>query len=164
MSEPVSYFPPGRYCKHTETVFVKRTLSNGTKQHGVQCTTCGKWRALKNVAIPITATLVDFNETLHKTFWDSTVTQRLDAWTKEAAERLEARCEEYAEYRKTAKWKAKVARVLARDNYTCQGCLKREATQAHHLTYDHIFDEPLFDLVAICRVCHEAVSKQDGRI
>ena len=29
------------------------------------------------------------------------------------------------------------------------------ATQAHHLTYEHMGDEFLWELKAVCRPCHE---------
>ena len=29
------------------------------------------------------------------------------------------------------------------------------ATQAHHLIYERVFDEPLFDLISICTPFHE---------
>lgn len=38
--------------------------------------------------------------------------------------------------------------------FMCEGCLERPATQVHHLHYQRVFDECLFDLVAICDRCH----------
>jgi hypothetical protein len=56
----------------------------------------------------------------------------------------------------TKAWKAKRLQVMERDKWTCQVCKKNVATDVHHLTYDHIFNEPLSDLMAICRNCHES--------
>lgn len=67
----------------------------------------------------------------------------------------------YREYLKSEKWEAKRRMVMTRDRNLCQGCLTAEATQVHHKTYDRVFDEPLFDLVAICKDCHEKI--HDGR-
>ena len=64
----------------------------------------------------------------------------------------------YVEYLQSAEWKAKSARVLKRDKYLCQNCLAATATDAHHTTYRHVFNEPLFDLVALCRPCHEEIT------
>jgi hypothetical protein len=50
---------------------------------------------------------------------------------------------------------------MERDGDICQSCGVAVATQVHHLTYKHIFEEPLFDLVAICDECHEMVSRRD---
>lgn len=53
--------------------------------------------------------------------------------------------------------------MLTRDNYLCQGCRVRRATQVHHLTYDHVGNEFLFELVAICETCHTRLhDKQDN--
>jgi len=43
---------------------------------------------------------------------------------------------------------------MARDNHMCQYC-GGEATEVHHLTYENIGNEPLEDLIAICRLCHK---------
>ena len=61
----------------------------------------------------------------------------------------------YLEYLQTPQWFAKRKAVLARDKHICQSCLTAAATQAHHTTYEHLFNEPLFELVSVCRTCHE---------
>lgn len=67
---------------------------------------------------------------------------------------------EYATYLDSPEWFAKRDLVLERDNHLCQaqcdGCTKR-ANHVHHLTYKHLFNEPLFDLVSVCRSCHNKV-------
>lgn len=63
--------------------------------------------------------------------------------------------QKYYEYLKTPQWHAKRKAVLERDNYVCRGCLTAQATIVHHLTYDHVFDELLFELVAVCKPCHD---------
>ena len=68
------------------------------------------------------------------------------------------RKEQYRMYLASKEWKKRRARVMDRDNYLCRICGKR-ATEVHHLTYDRIFDEPLYDLVAICRECHEVITE-----
>jgi len=62
---------------------------------------------------------------------------------------------DYNTYLNSDRWKIKRAAVLDRDKYICQGCLQNKATQVHHLSYKRVFNEPLFDLVAICDDCHE---------
>lgn len=71
---------------------------------------------------------------------------------------------EYEAYINSPEWKAKSALVLRRDNYECKanlsGCRGR-ATDAHHLTYEHFRNEPLFDLIAVCRPCHDKITNMD---
>lgn len=68
---------------------------------------------------------------------------------------------DYNAYLLTDKWAAKRRAVLQRDKGICQACLSRPAKQCHHLTYAHVFDEPLFDLIAVCIPCHDKITKMD---
>jgi len=68
---------------------------------------------------------------------------------------------QYTAYLLTPEWRSKADRVLARDAWVCQACLRNRATQAHHLTYKHVFNEPLFELIAVCRPCHEKITRLD---
>jgi len=54
-------------------------------------------------------------------------------------------------------WKNKRDVVLKRDNYICQGCLKNKATEVHHLTYDNIYNELFFQLISVCKPCHNII-------
>lgn len=82
--------------------------------------------------------------------------------SKEAREQYEQdylrkRREYYDAYIKSERWANKRAMVLKRCSQTCEGCGVRPATQVHHLTYEHLGDELLFELVGLCRDCHERV-------
>jgi len=65
--------------------------------------------------------------------------------------------DKYHAYLKTKDWFSKRIKVLKRDNFICQACLENKATQVHHLTYDRVFNEPLFDLVSVCDPCHNSI-------
>ena len=60
----------------------------------------------------------------------------------------------YQCYLLSEQWKTRRSAVMARDNHMCQYC-GGEATEVHHLTYENIGNEPLEDLIAICRLCHK---------
>jgi len=68
--------------------------------------------------------------------------------------------EEYTRYLRSAKWRTKQQSVMKRDGYKCRLCGKR-ATIVHHLTYARIFNEQPYDLVAVCKTCHELLHKLD---
>lgn len=68
----------------------------------------------------------------------------------------------YLEYLQSDKWKEKRKLVLRRDNFLCQSCLSNEAQQVHHLTYKHLANEPLFDLVSVCSYCHNQITQMDN--
>lgn len=61
----------------------------------------------------------------------------------------------YDEYLLTNKWQNIRSLVLERDNYICQGCLNSKAKDVHHTTYANLFDELLFQLIPLCRSCHQ---------
>lgn len=65
----------------------------------------------------------------------------------------------YHEYLKTENWKVKRDLVLKRDKHICQGCLTNEATEVHHLTYENIFNEFVFELISLCNNCHLLIHK-----
>lgn len=67
----------------------------------------------------------------------------------------------YNVYLNSDKWKEKARRVRERDGGICQACCIRQATQVHHKTYEHVGDEPLFDLVSICDKCHDHLTAID---
>ncbi len=68
----------------------------------------------------------------------------------------------HAEYIKSPEWKIKRKLVLERDNYKCLSCLSANATEVHHLSYKHLGNEPLFELVSICRRCHQEIYNMDN--
>lgn len=63
----------------------------------------------------------------------------------------------YDEHLSSPEWRMMRARVLARDENKCQGCLARPARHVHHLTYDHLGDELLFELISLCEFCHQKI-------
>jgi 5-methylcytosine-specific restriction endonuclease McrA len=97
--------------------------------------------------------------------------ERREAERAEALARQRAFDEEQA--RKDREWHAKYdahllsdqwvklrRKVIRRAHGICEGCGERAATQIHHLTYDMLGDEMLFQLVGLCKRCH---SKIHGR-
>lgn len=81
---------------------------------------------------------------------------RLDELKAAAAERAQpGNREEYSDYLRSPKWQALRSKILARARGTCEGCLEAPAEDVHHLSYDHKGGEFAFELVALCRGCHE---------
>jgi len=69
----------------------------------------------------------------------------------------------YRSHLNSPEWKRMRAKVLKRSNGLCEGCLEAPAAEVHHLTYRNLFAELAFQLVALCRDCHEQVHG-DGEI
>lgn len=71
--------------------------------------------------------------------------------------------DKYQEYLKSQKWNEIKNLVFKRDKYICQGCLtETKNLQAHHLTYDRIYNEMCFDLITLCRKCHCNIHDMDS--
>jgi hypothetical protein len=74
----------------------------------------------------------------------------------DAAERAQpGNREEYDDYLRSPRWRTLRNKVLARPQGQCEGCLDAPAEQVHHLTYAHRGAEFAFELIALCRDCHE---------
>jgi len=63
----------------------------------------------------------------------------------------------YKKYLNSEDWSKRRALVMARCNQVCEGCGVSPASQTHHLTYDHVGYEFLFELVGVCKECHARV-------
>lgn len=66
----------------------------------------------------------------------------------------------YDRYLSTPQWKARRALVMKRAQGLCEGCRSAQAQQVHHLTYDHVGNEFLFELVALCNECHDRIHEE----
>lgn len=77
-----------------------------------------------------------------------------------AAEQSQQWWDKYTAYLRTPEWARRREAVLERDGYLCRGCLKRPAEHVHHLTYAHVGHELAFELVSLCRACHERAHEQ----
>ena len=69
----------------------------------------------------------------------------------------------YNQYLASPAWQQKRALVLQRDNFLCQACRLAKASEVHHLSYAHLGNEPLVELVAVCRDCHNGITAMDRR-
>jgi hypothetical protein len=58
----------------------------------------------------------------------------------------------YRAYLASPAWRAKRLLVVERCDGICQ--CGQPVSDVHHLSYEHAFDEPLEDLIALCRACH----------
>jgi 5-methylcytosine-specific restriction endonuclease McrA len=63
----------------------------------------------------------------------------------------------YDAYLASPEWQARRRLVLKRANGMCEGCGLRPAAQVHHLTYQHVGAEFLWELRAVCLECHQAL-------
>jgi len=161
-------------CLDPKLHFVKHKVSGGSFQLRKQCENChrilGRSYPQKEHNMH---EIVDSDVIAHQTFKE----MRLDNWRAFVANNKRQICEEltehiefidkkiaymeYKQYLNSKKWKAKRKLVLKRDNYTCQSCLSAKARDVHHISYEHLRNEPLFELVSVCRTCHISITQMD---
>ena len=65
--------------------------------------------------------------------------------------------ERYDAYLDSPAWAHRRQLVLRRAGGICEGCGTEPAREVHHLTYQRVGHEMLFDLVAVCADCHRAI-------
>lgn len=149
-------------CEHPETELREKIVAGGGSQCKRQCLICG---APVGGALKKQNGLPPWDENALPNYQDDRSAKREailrryirlhtqnDARLTEKSRDWQA---EYLAYRRTPEWQAKRSRVLRRANGICEGCLETQATVVHHLTYTHMGDELLFQLVALCQACHE---------
>lgn len=148
-------------CDHPRNELRERTIRGGGKQFVQQCLRCGSSNSnpvKREIAVAENGgkPLPPFDEQLFSS-WESA--------SKESAEKImnaddSAFWLAYEKYLAAPAWQQKRKKVLDRASGTCEGCLENPATQVHHLSYEHVGDEYLFELVAICDACHEKLHSQ----
>lgn len=144
-------------CEHKVTTVAKDYKINGTAMYFHACTRCGEWWQVKGADLTAEqrAKAQPRDHTRRQAFreakWDDFKRLRSATYERNLTEWRAW----YAEYLRSSQWRELRERVLRRANHTCEGCGITEATAVHHLTYDRVGNELLFDLVAVCESCHQ---------
>lgn len=145
-------------CKDTEVR--KRAVRGGAIQYVEQCKVCG--RAASNAISKSSVKdpkMQDFDVELQSRYQAAIgiAHQKMRLKEKEDWQK------QYKTYLGSTEWANKRQAVLRRASGICEGCFKQNATEVHHLTYENVGDELLFQLVALCGLCHEKAHKKGGR-
>ncbi len=138
--------------------------SDGQFRYVNQCLQCGaevskkvgKKRAAEFGIDAAKATPFDFE--MRDKHWNDKQRER----TNTKAADTEQRRITYKNYINSHEWEARRVKVLERAGHRCEGCLTQPAVHVHHLTYDNIFDELAFQLVALCKRCHEKAHHRES--
>lgn len=149
-------------CKHENKRVRRRVVRGGALQLVRQCLRCGE-----AVGSPIAAKALE-QEPASLESWDDDLKEQFRAAREQQFEALKKQHREQLRglhdgYLGSAQWKALRAKVFKRAQGVCEGCASAPATEVHHLTYARWGREMLFDLVAICEACHDAVHDSDSR-
>ncbi len=134
-------------CACVNTEVRARKIRGGAVQHVRQCVDCGEPVGGPQKQI---GDVPPFDESLVQCLRDEQARLRNEKFEQESA-RMKA---QYADYLASTEWRELAGRVLMRDDYTCQGCLKEPAAVVHHQTYAHVGAEFAFELISLCKRCH----------
>lgn len=146
-------------CDHPETEIRYKVNVLGRKNFVKQCLTCGNpvTSSLKHSTIRNPGDAPPFDTQLQENYQAAKRRRRDEISQVYYPLRNKVLKADYDTYLKSPEWQRKRVKVLERDSYLCQACLSRKATDAHHLTYKHFKNEPLFELISVCRPCHEKI-------
>jgi 5-methylcytosine-specific restriction endonuclease McrA len=150
-------------CTHDDQRLTVRNDSQGRALYCNQCQECG-WIGpfLKHaeVTAEMRAVAVPFDPGLQRDHWRRKSERSHAEWQAKKDSESADWQRRYDDYLKSWPWKRRQAAVLARDK-TCRGCMIRPSVEVHHLTYERVGREMLFDLVGVCSECHRAIHGTD---
>ncbi len=99
--------------------------------------------------------LPEWNPDLQDAYWQRQRELYQNEWQgKQEQERQEWR-DRYNAHMQSDKWRRIRTKVLRRAAGVCEGCGERHPEHVHHKDYRRLGDEMLFDLVAVCSICHQ---------
>ena len=142
-------------CPHSRKEARRKLNVAGKWFTRVQCLDCG--RGLEGGTLNMLSPV--FDDELEKSGYEF----RSRQYEQEREAKARAWWAAYNAHLRSEAWKKKREAVLRR-NPMCQACLSRPSVQAHHLTYKHVGDEPLFELVGVCVECHEKITRMDREV
>jgi hypothetical protein len=153
-------------------MLVYRISPTGDKRFCYQCLDCdaqvGGYVGSAELSDAETAGAVPFDEAGRKAQYQ----QGREALHVEQEARRAGRRTAYDDYLQSPEWHllrqkvfTRAAKLHGRDIYGrpyCEGCGERPVEHVHHLTYEHVRRELLWELVGVCTSCHEKAHELGG--
>lgn len=157
-------------CAHLDVALVYKVSAGGKRRYHYQCLDCdqrvGDVVRQADLSQAEMQGAPQFDEVGRRA--DYSREQR--KLREEHGARQRAWWEKYNAYLLSPEWQARrqlvlrrAARVFRRDaqgDIICEGCGLNPAAHVHHLTYEHVFEEFLWELQAVCKACHERLHEK----
>jgi 5-methylcytosine-specific restriction endonuclease McrA len=150
-------------CDHSANALRERILNDGGTAWYKQCLNCGR-AASQAIKRQPNQEIEKWDVNLVKVFDDKIDKQKKaleKIFISRTAEIQTGSSRSYEDYLQSEVWREKRLLVLQRDNFICQGCLKVSATEVHHLNYEDVPNELLFDLISLCSSCHKRAHRRE---
>ncbi|MFA6287464.1 MAG: hypothetical protein WC661_08770 [Opitutaceae bacterium] len=146
-------------CKHSDKRLRRREDINGRPWLFNQCQDCGQKVggrvSAKGMTNKEVNDLIKFDEEFSRDVWVSYHKRYTEAREIERARIKENWRKCYDIYIVSTEWRIKRLLVLNRAKHICEGCGTATAEEVHHTTYENVGEEFLFELVALCKPCHD---------
>ncbi len=143
-------------CEGVLSTLKKRILANGSIQYMHQCDACGESmsQAIQKVeAVKINRDIPNWDKGRQTEYRQ----KRQESRAEEKEKRVKIYTKEYYAYLKSEAWRLKRKAVIEREDNLCQGCANHHIEDVHHVTYDNVGEEFLFQLMGLCKNCHSRV-------
>lgn len=148
-------------CSHNDQTLTRKRKTNGAAMYVRQCQECGQnasnqiaaVEAMREGFTPWDEELAETGRTLRSAQYER------DRHTRELESLLRQQewSQKYNAHLISQKWQKLRKLVFKRSDGFCEGCGVRKAIQVHHVSYDHMGDEFLWELRAVCLTCHERI-------
>jgi hypothetical protein len=151
-------------CEHPQTEIRRILAANGARHFRRQCLRCGQRIGQAIPKIDVSANAVSEDIELPKAFLAEKEIQLSAIYQKHIRLQKSYKSsfwEIYKAHLNSEEWSRLRNKVTERAQNHCEGCGDREATQVHHTTYRNLGREFLFELIALCAVCHERLHRQE---
>lgn len=155
-------------CTHPRVVILRFVNAGGATMHQYCCKDCGlaPTRWIKREEAERQGIAVDFTKDQAASIsnrYRSERKARLDGIVAAAAERMQPIIRAYHDdYLRSPQWQRRRSKVMTRAGHLCEGCLTNPALDVHHTTYAHFGNEFAFELIALCRACHERMHEAEA--
>lgn len=142
-------------CQHARKEIRRWVISNGSEQAKEQCLDCGA-----RIGQPVKLRpdypkadvgLYEAGQALDAAQWAEDRLAMFPTMTRTPSPAGDG---DYDDFLKSPAWRELRRRVMARDDFRCQYCLRADADEVHHKTYANGWLAPAFDLVSVCAECH----------
>jgi hypothetical protein len=155
-------------CGHPETALRRKVTSNGGVQYRHQCLYCGGGPRgpVAKSTVPDPDRVPLYDDEIHTRWLADRERQVALVYQKHIRKQKAEKAEWwrwYNKYLQSTEWRVRRDLVMARAEGVCEGCRSRPAVQVHHLTYDHVGNEFLWELAAVCNQCHDRAHEQGDK-
>lgn len=153
---------PGN-CLHEHHELRYKPDKNGKPRYNRQCLACGSpfGSRVRAADVPDADRVPKWDCDLPRRVWTE-YHERLNSYRNRELQAARSRwnAHYYQIYLPSREWKERRKLVMLRAQGICEGCRLCPATDVHHLTYQNVGEEFLFQLVALCRPCHDRLHQQ----